>query len=112
MLQRAAQLGDGFLFGHAGRRACDAITVIRDALEEHGRDVAEFGFEGLVDWSVGPDACAEAAATWAAAGGTHLSLRTFDTAAEFMGVRPLGFTSVDQHLAAVAAFLEVAAPQR
>ncbi len=112
MLQRAAQLGDGFLFGHAGRRACDAIAVIREALAEHGRDVAEFGFEGLVDWSVGPDACAEAAATWAAAGGTHLSLRTFDTAAEFMGVRPLGFTSVDQHLAAVASFLEVAAVQR
>ena len=46
----------------------------------------------------------------AAAGGTHLSVRAFDTAAEFMGIRPLGFTSVDEHLAALASFLEVVGP--
>ncbi len=108
MLQRAARLGDGFLFGHAGPRARDAIAVIGEALAGAGRSADDFGFEGIVDWALGPEACAEAAAAWSDAGGTHLSVRTFDTAAAFMGVTPLGYTSVDEHLAALAAFRDIA----
>jgi len=55
MLQRAARLGDGFIFGHAGERARDVIGVVRDALVERGRSVDEFGFEGLLDWSIGAE---------------------------------------------------------
>jgi probable F420-dependent oxidoreductase len=104
MLARAARQGDGFLFGHAGERASDAIAVLQGLVSDAGRDPASFGFEGLVDWSTGPDAVAATAERWRASGGTHLSVRTFDTASAFMGVTPLGFTTVDQHLAAMAEF--------
>ncbi|MGI9030967.1 MAG: TIGR03619 family F420-dependent LLM class oxidoreductase, partial [Ilumatobacteraceae bacterium] len=105
MLRRAARLGDGFIFGHAGGRARDAIGVLRAELAACGRDTGEFGFEGLVDWSIGVEGCIDVADAWARADGTHLSLRTFDTAAEFMGVRPSGFSTVDQHLEALGSFV-------
>ena len=106
-LKRAARLGDGFVAGNAGERARNSVARLRELLAENGRDVAQFGFEGLADWSTGPDAVAETARAWHDAGGTHLSIRTFDTSSAFMGVAPLGYTSVDQHLAAIEQFRDL-----
>jgi alkanesulfonate monooxygenase SsuD/methylene tetrahydromethanopterin reductase-like flavin-dependent oxidoreductase (luciferase family) len=109
MLRRAARLGDGFIFGHAGPRAVAAVETLQQLLSETGRDVSDFGFEGIVDWAHGPDAAAETAATWAKAGGTHLSVRMFDTAADFMRSPKLGFRTVDQHLTALGEFRQLMA---
>ena len=103
-LKRAARLGDGFVAGNAGERARHSVARLRELLAENDRSLDEFGFEGLADWSTGPDAVAETARAWRDAGGTHLSIRTFDTSSAFMGVAPLGYTTVDQHLSAIEQF--------
>ena len=108
-LARAARLGDGFVAGNAGERARASVARLRELLAAEGRSVDDFGFEGLVDWSAGPEAVIATVRAWREAGGTHLSVRTFDTSSAFMGVEPLGYTSVDQHLAAIAAYRDLAA---
>ena len=108
-LRRAARLGDGFVAGNAGERARNSVTRLRELLAESDRSPDSFGFEGLADWSTGPEAVAETARAWREAGGTHLSIRTFDTSSAFMGVAPLGYTSVDQHLAAIERFRDLMA---
>lgn len=107
-LARAARLGAGFVAGNAGERARASVVRLQTLLAEQGRDAASFGFEGLVDWSTGPEAVADMVRRWRDVGGTHLSVRTFDTSSAFMGVPPLGYTTVDQHLAAIEAYRDLA----
>lgn len=107
-LARAARLGAGFVAGNAGERARASVTRLHTLLAEQGRHASTFGFEGLVDWSTGREAVADTVRHWKAVGGTHLSIRTFDTSSAFMGVAPLGYTSVDQHLAAIEAWRDLA----
>ncbi len=103
-LRRAARLGDGFIFTRADRRARDLVAQLRAHLADEGRDESGFVIAGMVDWAHGPDACVEATEAWAAAGGTHLALRVFDTLASRLEVPALGYTSVDQHLRAASAY--------
>ena len=114
-LRRAARIGDGFLASRADERARGQARQVLAFRAEEGRmslgagDEGKFAVAGMLDWAHGPDACAEAIVAWRDAGGTHLALRTFDTLAGRIGVPTLGYTSVDEHLDALARFRDVAA---
>ena len=107
-LRRAARLGDGFVFGHAGERARQAIGRLHELLDEQGRDSSRFGFEGLVDYVSGPDQLAADVEAWRSAGGTHLSVRVMDSVAEFMGIERYGYVGVDDRIEAARRFWELA----
>ena len=114
-LRRAARLGDGFLASRADERARVQVQqLLSFRAEEDDAAIGErgnsrFAVAGMLDWAHGPDACAEAIVAWREVGGTHVALRTFDTLASRLGVAKLGYTSVDEHLDALARFRDVAA---
>ncbi|BBY66149.1 LLM class F420-dependent oxidoreductase [Mycolicibacterium helvum] len=90
--ERAGRLADGwFPMVAPGQGLEEARAAVERAAVAAGRDPAELGMEGRVDWSrgrVGRDLGA-----WAAAGATHVSINT-------MGA---GLGGVDDHLAALEA---------
>ena len=85
---RAAQLGDGFLFGGPRTVVADQWSRVRTLLGDHGRPVEGFGAEYMILSNKGPDDVAAKIEQWAEAGGTHASVVT-------MG---LGLDSTDAHL--------------
>ncbi len=98
VLQRTARLGDGWL---PGFRTADAAAEHLDKLDaylaDHGRARADVGLEPRLHWAGNdPDTLGRTLEGWRAAGATHASLNT-------MGA---GFTTVDEHLAAVRRFAE------
>ncbi len=89
-LDRAARLGDGFIFFGGGiDHAAYAWDRVRDRVREHGRPAETFGGQYVVlRWGGIGDLAADIAA-WERAGGTAVSIVT-------MGRR--GLDSVDRHI--------------
>jgi probable F420-dependent oxidoreductase len=94
-LRRIGRLADGwFPMMEPGPELTEAIATVHEAAVGAGRDPSALGMEGRT--SVGnasQDAIAEKVAAWRAAGATHVSLNTMRA----------NLTSVDQHIAALAA---------
>lgn len=89
---RAARIGDGFLF--SGRSQTEAVGIkarIEDQLKSLGRDVDAFGFESIQQYSRGPNRWPGDIAAWREANGSHISVVT-------MGA---GLTTVDAHIKAI-----------
>jgi probable F420-dependent oxidoreductase len=89
---RAARIGDGFLFG--GRMQTEAVQIkvrIDAKLRELGRDVDAFGFESIQQYSRGDNQWPGDIAAWREAGGSHISVVT-------MGAN---LTTVDGHIEAI-----------
>ncbi len=94
-LRRTGRLGDGWFPMAAPGPKLDAAKAIVDAAAiEAGRDPATIGMEGRAIWVAdGMQTLLDDVEGWRGAGATHLSINT-------MGA---GLTSVDEHLAALAA---------
>ncbi len=86
--ERAARIGDGFIFGGPIERTAPAWEKLRGMVEAEGRDPSAFGAEAVILTKDGPDRVAEKIDTWITVGGTHASVNSMS----------LGFTSVDQHI--------------
>ena len=73
---RAARLGDGFIFGGPGPRAIDSWKRLRDRVADLGRPAADFGADYML--SAGGDVPELAAQVdaWREAGGSHVSVIT------------------------------------
>jgi probable F420-dependent oxidoreductase len=95
--QRAARIGDGFIFGGRTENVIGAWDRIRDRVVEAGRPVESFGGECVVMSRQGPEAVAAKIAAWGDAGGTHATVLT-------MG---LGIGSADGHIEYLAAVADV-----
>jgi probable F420-dependent oxidoreductase len=99
--RRAGRLADGwFPQVRPGPELDEARRVVEQSAAEAGRDPARLGMEGRVSWRGGPEELAEHAASWRAAGASHISVNT-------MGA---GLATVDDHLAALEAAAEVLKP--
>jgi probable F420-dependent oxidoreductase len=95
--RRAGRLADGWFPQIApGPELDEAEEIVHQAAEQAGRDPARLGMEGRVSWRGDAGKLAEQASRWQEAGATHLSVNT-------MGA---GLTTVDDHLAALAAVAE------
>jgi len=89
---RAARIGDGFLF--SGRTQTEAVqikTQIETKLRQLGRDVGTFGFESIQQYSRGDNQWPGDIAAWREAGGSHISVVT-------MGAN---LNTVDGHIEAI-----------
>ena len=88
-LRRSAQHGDGHLFGHLRDRELAAAGELR------ARTADGFGIDAITTTDIDSDPAdiRETAAAWEAAGGTHLSVRTFVLSPGHSSPR-----SVDEHL--------------
>lgn len=86
--ERAARLGDGFIFGGRAVDIVDAWNQLRDRVTELGRSADDFGGDYLVLSRGGLDELVTKVERWREVGGTHVSIVT-------MG---LGLRSVDAHL--------------
>lgn len=93
--RRAGRLGDGwFPVVPLGPELEKAKSIVEAAAVEAGRDPGTLGMHAQASWGPGGiDAIAQQAALWRDAGSTHLSINTMN----------VGFASVDEHLAALAA---------
>ncbi len=95
---RAARIGDGFLF--SGRTQTEAVQIkarIEVRLRELGRDADAFGFESIQQYSRGDDQWPRDIAAWREAGGSHISVVT-------MGAN---LTTVDGHIEAIKRWRDV-----
>lgn len=106
-LRRAARLGDGWMPNfRTPEDAKPALEVLRQSLEEAGRDPGEFGIEARIPYGEGQaDFWELIARNWQAVGASHLSFNTMGS----------GFSSPAEHLQAItriAAAIEPAAASR
>jgi probable F420-dependent oxidoreductase len=95
---RAARIGDGFLF--SGRTQNEAVQIkarIEARLRELGRDGGVFGFESIQQYSRGDNQWPGDIAAWREAGGSHISVVT-------MGAN---LTTVDGHINAIKRWRDV-----
>lgn len=106
-LRRAARVGDGFQFGTIPSRMRPMLERLHVLLEAGGRSVEGFGTEAVIDFADGPDAWAKEIEIWREAGGTHVSLRAMDTAAEFVGSKRVGYTGPRAYIDALEEFWKV-----
>ena len=63
-----------------------------------------FGAEAVVDFSSDPDTWRRELDLWRELGGTHLSLRAMDTAAELVGARRVGYRGPQHYIEALESF--------
>ncbi len=103
-VRRAARLGDGFIFGTTPTRMRALLAPLHEHLRGVGREPAEFGAEAIADFSDDPDQWVREREVWEQCGGTHLTLRAMDTAAEFVGARRVGFDGPQAYIDALETF--------
>ena len=94
-LRRAGRLGDGWIpMARPGPDLDRAVALVRQGAEEAGRDPSQIGMQARVEIGQGDhEELASQALAWRKAGATHLAVNTMRA----------GFTSVDQHIAALQA---------
>lgn len=96
--ERAARIGDGFLF--SGRTQTEAVQIkarIEARLRALGRDVGAFGFESIQQYGRGANRWPGDIAAWRDAGGSHISVAT-------MGCN---LATVDSHIDAIRRWRDV-----
>jgi probable F420-dependent oxidoreductase len=106
-VRRAARVGDGFLFGTLPTRVLPLYERFHELLEEQGRSRDEIVTEAVIDFSDSPDVWESEVEAWRKAGGTQLSLRAMDTAAEFVGAAHVGFEGPKSYIDALETFSEL-----
>jgi probable F420-dependent oxidoreductase len=104
--RRAARLGDGFHYGSRPSRMTGMLERVQQMLCDNGRDPAGFGGEALVDFSASPDDWGPEIEIWEKKGGSHLSVRAMDTAAEFAGERVVGYEGPTSFIDALEKFMK------
>ncbi len=76
--ERAARIGDGFIFGGSSTDALAALKTIRGHLARAGRDPAAFGVEAMVNYADGPEQWTAEVERWRGAGADYVSMRTMN----------------------------------
>ncbi len=106
-LRRAAAVGDGVIFGTSPTRMAPQLERLRELLEKEGRSADGFGVEAIVDFGAGPDAWQRELKFWQEVGGTHVSIRAMDTAAELVGAKRVGYRGPQDYIDALEKFRQV-----
>ena len=102
--RRAGRLADGwFPLVPLGRKLEDAIKTVNQSAERAGRDPAEIGMEGRIDWADGNiGRMIDEIGRWSDYGASHVSINTMKA----------GLKGVDAHLEALESLAEAASLTR
>jgi len=73
--ERAARLGDGFMFGSGQTENLAAYDQLQQCLQQAGRDPAQFGIEAFMNYQSGPDKWRAEAQAWLDRGADYVSMR-------------------------------------
>ncbi len=73
--ERAARLGDGFIFGSGHKENLAAAETLRTHLGKAGRSDSDFGFEALLNYQSGPDRWAGEIRDWTRFGADYVAMR-------------------------------------
>lgn len=76
--ERAARIGDGFIFGGGTGDALAANAKLTGLLAANGRDRATFGIEAMVNYQAGPEEWAKDIEAWRRAGADYVSIRAMN----------------------------------
>ena len=76
--ERAARIGDGFIFGGSSADALAALETIRGHLAREERDPAAFGVEAMVNYADGSEGWTAEVERWREAGADYVSMRTMN----------------------------------
>ncbi len=102
VMRRIARWGAGWMPNY--RSAADAqatLAVLDRELAAHGRSRSDLGIEARLGYGEGkPEVWGHSIASWQAEGATHLTINTMGS----------GFTTPDQHMAALERFAETMLP--
>lgn len=104
--RRAVRKGDGFIFGSSPERMQTMFARVQELLAAEGRDPATFGADAAIDFSAGEESWQRNVELWKKLGGTHISLRAMDTAAEFSGEKHVGYSGPQAYIDALEAFMK------
>ncbi|MEM7534211.1 MAG: LLM class F420-dependent oxidoreductase [Chloroflexota bacterium] len=99
-LRRAARLGDGWMPAFMpAEQATSYVDKLQGFLAEAGKSLDDFGIDPWITIASydSPDDWAKQAEAWKALGATHIAINTMNA----------GFSSVDEHLAAIQQFKEI-----
>lgn len=100
-LRRAEKKGDGFIYATSPERMVPAFERMAELLQAEGRDPSAFGADATIDFSQGAESWVRNRDLWEKLGGTHLSLRAMDTAAEFVGEKVVGYSGPQSYIDAL-----------
>lgn len=75
VFKRAAEIGDGFIFGSGQVENLAAMEKLNTYLLEAGRSTEDFGVEALLNYQSGPDKWVEEINDWQKAGAQYVSMR-------------------------------------
>lgn len=110
--ERAARLGDGFVFRPDDREYGPALAGIRERMQTLGRDASGFGAECTAAFALGPDHWLRLFEHWRGAGGTHFSVQVTEYGAARLGARAAGVGSTSDHIRALERFMAIVGPAR
>ncbi len=105
-LRRAVRKGEGFIYGSNPEKSQQHLARVQELLAAEGRAPASFGGDATIDFSAREDAWRRNLEIWRELGGTHLSLRAMDTAAEFVGEKHVGYEGPQSYIDALAVFMK------
>ena len=108
-LRRAAEIGDGFIFGAATKYAIRGCQDLLERLEMTGRRDG-FGIDALMGFGDGPQAWHAAVDAWSELGADSLSVRAMTASSAMVGEADPGFTSPQQHIDALETFMNEVRP--
>jgi probable F420-dependent oxidoreductase len=75
VFRRAAEIGDGFIFGGSQADSLAALGKVKACLDEVKRDVGSFGIEAMVNYQVGQANWRSEIEQWRSAGADFVSMR-------------------------------------
>lgn len=105
-LRRAVRKGDGFIYGSSPERMQTMFARAQELLTAEGRDPADFGADASIDFSSGEASWQKNIELWKQLGGTHISMRAMDTAAEFVGEKHMGYSGPQAYIDALETFMK------
>lgn len=75
VFKRAAEIGDGFIFGSGHKENLEAMALLNQHLENNQRSTENFGIEALLNYQSGPDNWRAEITDWQNAGAEYVSMR-------------------------------------
>jgi alkanesulfonate monooxygenase SsuD/methylene tetrahydromethanopterin reductase-like flavin-dependent oxidoreductase (luciferase family) len=102
VFKRAAEIGDGFIFGSGQKENLEAMNLLQAHLETNGRNIDEFGVEALLNYQSGPDKWAEEVRAWRDIGAEYVSMRAMALRGQGEGLK-----SPQEHIDILSTYWDV-----